>query len=106
VHFSDGKWGDKTVQINNYVSTLTRGYIELNQKFKMKAEFSDAQKQVWVITRNESKIIGETNGIFVKQIGINDLINIMIRRLISDSTYKEQQLSEDLISLGSIHGEK
>lgn len=99
--FLGGEWGDKTDQIANYVATLRRGYVELRHPFTMKSEFADAHKQVWIITRKKSGTFQDVDGIPIKQIDVADISHLIEKRLGSDSTYKEQQLADDLIALGS-----
>jgi len=101
-NFLSGEWGDKTDQISNYVGTLLRGYVELRQAIRMRAEFFDTKKQVWIITRKESGTFQEINGIPIKQIDVADIGRLIQKRLEADCSYKEQQLADDLIALGNL----
>jgi cold shock CspA family protein len=101
-NFLSGEWGDKTDQISNYVGTLLRGYVEHRETIRMRAEFSDTKKQVWIITRKESGTFQEINGIPIKQIDVADIGRLIQKRLEADCSYKEQQLADDLIALGNM----
>jgi len=89
---------DKEEQINNYCRRLD-DVVELSCKSKDSKDKSfnirTKKKQVWIITRNKTQRIKEYPGdngesILVKEISINDLIEIYIKRI------KENLLEEEL----------
>ena len=86
---------DKEEQINNYCRRLD-DVVELSCKSKGKSfNIKNKKKQVWIITRNKTQNIKDypddnDESILVKEISINDLIEIYIKRI------KENLLEEDL----------
>jgi hypothetical protein len=86
---------DKEEQINNYCRRLD-DVVELSCKSKGKPfNIKNKKKQVWIITRNKTQKIKDYPGdngesILVKEISINDLIEIYIKRM------KENLIEEEL----------
>jgi len=86
---------DKKEQINNYCRRLD-DEVELSCKSKEKPfNIKNKKKQVWIITRNKTQKIKDYPGdngesILVKEISINDLIEIYIKRM------KENLIEEEL----------
>ena len=97
---------DKEEQINNYCRLLD-DVLELSCKSsKSKGKpfnIKNKKKQVWIITRNKTQKIKEYPGdndksILVKEISINDLIEIYIKRM--KENFLEDELERILESLG------
>ncbi|MFZ8832651.1 MAG: hypothetical protein ACO2O5_00360 [Candidatus Caldipriscus sp.] len=97
---------DKEEQINNYCRLLD-DVLELSRKSsKSKGKpfnIKNKKKQVWIITRNKTQKIKEYPGdndksILVKEISINDLIEIYIKRM--KENFLEDELERILESLG------
>ncbi|MFZ8825936.1 MAG: hypothetical protein ACO2OT_03735 [Candidatus Caldipriscus sp.] len=93
---------DKEEQINNYCRRLD-DVVELSCKSKGKPfNIKNKNKQVWIITRNKTQTIKEYPGdngesILVKEISINDLIEIYIKRM-KENLFEEEleRILEDL----------
>jgi len=94
---------DKEEQINNYCRLLD-DVVELSCKSKDKSfNIRTKKKQVWIITRNKTQKIRDYPGdnderILVKEISINDLIEIYIKR-IKENLF-EDELERILENLG------
>lgn len=69
----------KKEQIINYCNRLQQGSIELSDN--MTEEFHNFKKQVWIITKGESRRIKTVNDIAIKEIAIKDIMNIYKERL-------------------------
>ena len=65
---------------------------------KVTETFSDHEKQVWLITRNNSKIIRRMNDIAVKEVNIVELIDVYEYRLRKMMT--ERDLEKRLMNIG------
>jgi hypothetical protein len=71
---------EKADQIENFRRQLKSGFIDIPE-YPAKEEFPGHDKQVWIVTRGESRLIGKFNGILVKEICVGDLINIYEYRM-------------------------
>jgi len=81
----------KKEQIINYCNRLQQGSIELSGN-KIE-EFHKFKKQVWIITKGNSRVIKTINDIAVKEISIQDVMSIYKERLknnISDEQLKNK----------------
>ena len=87
---------NKSQQIYNYCKQLETGMIELDGK--VTETFSDHEKQVWLITRDNSKIIRRMNDIAVKEVNIVELIDVYEYRLRKMMT--ERDLEKRLMNIG------
>ncbi|MDJ0598092.1 MAG: hypothetical protein QNJ37_04540 [Crocosphaera sp.] len=86
---------NKSEQINNYCNRLKQGRIEISQTTT--EEFYNHHKQVWIITQNQTRQIKVINSIEVKEIGIQDIMNLYRERLIT--TLSDQSLEIKLRNL-------
>lgn len=89
----------KNQQINNFCSQLLSGSINLPDNITEST--SDCQKQVWIITRQKTKLIRTLRNkdiVTVKEIAIDDIKDLYIKRL-SDAL-SEQDLENCLKTLG------
>jgi len=75
----------KEVQINNYCAQLKNGKIQYQN---MIIDVVQCQKQVWIITRGNPRVIKKVNEVKVKEVPIHEIINIYRERI-------EENLSED-----------
>lgn len=69
----------KKDQLINYCNRLKQGSIELAGETT--EEFHNHQKQVWVITRGTSRRIKLVNDIAIKEVSIQDIIQVYHERL-------------------------
>lgn len=72
---------NKSDQITNYCNRLQQGSITISDTTT--EEFHQYHKQVWIITQKDTRQIRNINGIVVKEICINDLMNLYRERLTS-----------------------
>lgn len=83
----------KTDQINNYVSQLKKGvFVFGNRHFSIS---SNDSSQVWIITRNTTQILQNHGDVVVKEIFIEDLMDLYLERLENDDM-DEAQLKKKL----------
>lgn len=96
----------KEEQIENYIN-------KLNQKSQVTfdvqkidgstapktMQISGKTKQVWIITKGESKELREFDNIKIKEISIYDLINILTKRL-EEPTYDAEHIVNDFMFIG------
>lgn len=80
----------KKDQLINYCNRLQSGRVELPGN--VVEEFQHANKQVWIITKGESKFLKFVNGIAIKIIGIQSLLDIFEQRLISPMSANELEM--------------
>lgn len=80
----------KKDQLINYCNRLQSGRIELPGN--VVEEFQSANKQVWIITKGESKFLKFVNGIAVKVIGVQTLLGIYEQRLKSPISINELEM--------------
>ncbi len=80
----------KKDQLINYCNRLQSGRIELPGN--VVEEFQNANKQVWIITKGESKFLKFVNGIAVKIIGVQALLDIYEQRLKSPIGLNELEM--------------
>lgn len=76
----------KSQQIVNYCNQLKQGRIEFSDSTV--EEFQESQKQVWIITRLPSRSIQIINSIEIKEVCIEDLMNLYSKRLVSQHNPK------------------
>lgn len=74
---------DKKQQIENYCNWLKSGYVEYG---KNKFSTLNTNQQVWIITRGVNRILKNFEGVSVKEITIDKLIEIYNERLSNDYT--------------------
>ena len=69
----------KKEQIANYCNQIESGFIEFPNNIIEK--FPHYNKQVWLITRGQSRLIRRVNEVLVKEVCIKDLISLYLYRL-------------------------
>jgi hypothetical protein len=85
----------KREQINNYCNRLKQGSIEIagyNTE-----EFYNYDKQVWIVTRGKTRLIKVVNNIEVKEIAVEDIMEVYQERL--KATISNQVLEMKLKNL-------
>lgn len=85
----------KKDQIINYCNRLKQGSIELSSATTV--EFQNHQKQVWIITRGTSRRIKLVNDIEVKEVSLQDIVNLYEERLMN--MISDHQLESKLRNL-------
>lgn len=80
----------KKDQLINYCNRLQSGRVELPGN--VVEEFQNANKQVWIITKGESKFLKFVNGVAVKIIGVKALLDIYEQRLKSPISINELEM--------------
>ncbi|EIF40997.1 cold shock domain-containing protein [Haemophilus parainfluenzae] len=86
----------KKDQIENYIARLNKTQITIDTK-EISLNTTN-NKQVWIITKNKTRIIKDSDNILVKEISLNDLIDVLEERL---SNLKYDNLMTRLLELGS-----
>jgi len=69
----------KREQINNYCNRLKQGSIEISGSTT--EEFYNHHKQVWIITQGKTSQIKVVNTIEVKEVAVQDIMNLYQERL-------------------------
>ncbi|HEX2915474.1 MAG TPA: hypothetical protein VH186_32240 [Chloroflexia bacterium] len=82
----------KRTQLENYCKQLEAGLIEAAPK--VVEEFHHYQKQVWVITRGKSRLIETRNDITIKEVKVDNLIDLYEYRL--RNAFTASQLENEL----------
>lgn len=85
----------KKDQIDNYISKLNRTQITIDAK-EMSLNVNSS-KQVWIITKGKTKVIKDSDNILVKEIALDNLIDILEERL---GNLKHDNLMTKLLELG------
>lgn len=85
----------KRTQIENYCKQLQVGQIEAVER--VWEEFHHHQKQVWIITRGENRLIETRNDIAVKEVKVDKLIDLYEFRL--RNAFGANQLENELRSI-------
>lgn len=78
----------KKTQISNFCNQMHTGIMNIAEANTIQ-NFHNHQKQVWIITRKESRLLPQNNDVIVKEVGIKDLITIYDKRLYSKVTKQE-----------------
>lgn len=93
-------------QIENYINKLSqKAQLTFNTKKSdggitpKTIPLTGKSKQVWIITKGESKELSDFDNVKVKEISIYDLCEIYKKRL-SDITYDNEKLVNDFIYIG------
>lgn len=89
----------KRQQIQNYSNLLLQGTVEIGPAIT--EHVGTQQKQVWVITRRETRVlrtIGGVSSVVVKEVAVADLQRIYYRRLQAPIT--EEDVEELLRNIG------
>ncbi|MGI0483610.1 hypothetical protein ACN4EE_22865 [Geminocystis sp. CENA526] len=81
---------NKYEQINNYCNQLEQGSIHISDKIK--EEFINYNKQVWIITQGTSKHIKTINNIKIKEVSVKDLIKIYEEYLTNIDNYDSLEI--------------
>jgi hypothetical protein len=91
--------GHKKQQIENYCNQLLHGVVQIPPNISERV--THHQKQVWIITRDKSRIlqnVGDIGNVIVKEIAISDIKKLYLDRLLISMT--EDELENRLRSLG------
>ena len=86
----------KKDQIENYIARLNKTQITIDTK-EISLNTTN-NKQVWIITKNKTRIIKDSDNILVKEISLIDLIDVLEERL---SNLKYDNLMTRLLELGN-----
>jgi hypothetical protein len=62
---------------------------------KKTLQIQGKNRQVWIITQNQTREFYDVDGIRVKEVSIQDLLKVFNKRLYSDS-FEEDELSANL----------
>ena len=96
----------KEEQIENYInklnqkSQITFDVQKIDGSTAPKTlQISGKTKQVWIITKGESKELRDFDNIKIKEVSIYDLINTLAKR-IEDPTYDAERLVNDFMFIG------
>ena len=85
----------KKQQIENFCNMLKSGKINIDER---EYHISAHKKQVWIITRGISRKIKELDEIVVKEISVDDLLEVYFERLVNN--LREDEIEERLRTLG------
>ena len=84
----------KRTQIRNYINQLKQNEIRLGNKT---VSIIGCKKQVWIITRGTTRVLGRVDDIVVKEVSITDLIHTYKDRILKESVdevWLEKRLEE------------
>jgi hypothetical protein len=96
--YENGYEERKKEQIANYCNQIESGFIEFPNNVIEK--FPHHNKQVWLITRGQSRLIRRVNEVLVKEVCIKDLISLYLYRL--ENMIGEGELENKLRNISSI----
>lgn len=91
----------KKEQIENYVNKLKNSQITIDVRLtdgsarKKTLQIQGKNRQVWIITKNNTRELYDVDGIRVKEVSVQDLLKIFNKRLYSDA-FEEDELSANL----------
>ena len=85
----------KRQQIENFSSILRKGEIEHG---KISFHFHESRKEVWIITKNVSRVIRKINDIIVKEVSVYDLIELYELRI--KLNLMENEFESQLMKIG------
>ncbi|AFW96675.1 MULTISPECIES: cold-shock protein [Nostocales] len=91
----------KKEQIENYVNKLKNSQITIDFRLtngdvrKKTLQIQGKNCQVWIITKNNTRELYDVDGIRVKEVAVQDLMNVFNKRLYSDA-FEEDELSANL----------
>ena len=86
----------KKEQISNFCSQLNRDFLEYEGG---KIHVTGSDKQVWIITKGQTQTIDMVGDITVKEISVQDLVNLNEKRMLKN--LDEKQLANELEALGN-----
>jgi len=87
----------KAQQIENYYAQLESGRLEYGEKYYY--PISNRRKQVWIITRGRPRLVQRIDDVEVKEVPVQALIEIYVKRLIEN--LNETELEKELIDISS-----
>ena len=91
----------KKEQIENYVNKLKNSQMTIDVRLtdgggrKKTIQIQGKNRQVWIITQENTRELYDVDGIRIKEISVQDLIQIFNKRLYSDA-FEEDELSAHL----------
>ncbi|MDF5734128.1 MULTISPECIES: cold shock domain-containing protein [unclassified Nostoc] len=91
----------KKEQIENYVNKLKNSQMTIDVRLtdgggrKKTLQIQGKNRQVWIITQENTRELYDVDGIRIKEISVQDLIKIFNKRLYSDA-FEEDELSAHL----------
>jgi|GEM_PF-399620 len=91
----------KKEQIENYVNKLKNSQMTIDVRLtdgggrKKTLQIQGKNRQVWIITQENTRELYDVDGIRIKEIAVQDLIQIFNKRLYSDA-FEEDELSAHL----------
>jgi len=88
---------EKAQQIKNYYAQLESGRLEYGEKYYY--PISNRRKQVWIITRGRPRLVQRIDDVEVKEVPVQALIEIYVKRLIEN--LNETELEKELIDISS-----
>ena len=97
----------KQDQVENYVNKMRQSSITIDVKTGEKTSLSkthDIQnkaRQVWIITKKETRDLSETEGVAVREVSAIDLVSLLEVKL-NANNFKEADLVKYLLDLGEL----
>ena len=85
---------EKEQQIMNYCAQLRSGKLEYERDI---FDIGDFRKQVWIITRGNSRIIKRVDDIIIREVCVQNLIEIYKDRIIKN--FSEEELEEKFLAI-------
>lgn len=79
----------KKIQIENYCNLLKRGTLTYKT---ITLDVSSCEKQVWIITRGNSRILKKRDGVIVKEVSTSEIIRIYLKRLEENISKREFEI--------------
>lgn len=93
----------KAQQMENYVRKLRSGFVEWRDANGVLNTFSvgDKEKQVWILTRGRSRLIGHHDDVLVKEVYVEDLVKLFYDRVLEGMSQRDL---EDALRRVGEHG--
>ncbi len=98
-------------QLNNYIDQISKDSFTINKNNKHTGEIEytikmPQNRQVWVITNDvitqrKSRVLKKVDGIWIKEVAIQSLIKLFLKRL-NSPTFEEETLADRLRMIESI----
>lgn len=97
----------KQDQVENYINKMRQSSITIDVKTGEKTslnkthDIQNKTRQVWIITKKETRDISETEGVVVREVSAMDLINLLEVKL-NANNFRETELVKYLLDFGEL----
>ncbi|NOT20975.1 MAG: cold shock domain-containing protein [Sideroxydans sp.] len=97
----------KQDQIENYVNKMRQSSITIDVKtgdktsLKQTHDIQSKTKQIWILTKNLTRDLHETEGVVVREVSVDDLVSLLQIKL-NANNFKESDLVKYLLDLDDL----